>query len=160
MSVAQPRLDKKQVKAIKKAIVRGESLSDLAEEYGVAYMVIYKIAAGLTWKKVKPRGRLIGVRDYRDRRTMSLPKCERIALTKIRKRVSNQRIAEAIDVSESTVRRAVMNGRAALAIRLERATLNGTAKVERKRLGLTKEQASTLSSEGAPEWIRREIEIA
>ncbi len=158
MSGDNARLDKGQVKAIKKAIVRAVALTELAEEYGVGYMTIYKIAVGTTWRKIKPHGRLIGTRDYRDRRAMSLAKCELIALTKIRKRVSNAAIAEKIGVSESTVRRADINGRAALAVRLDRAMMNGNVDATRREMRIRKTDARRLKTKKVPEWIRREIE--
>lgn len=158
MSVAIPRLAKKQVRAIKKAIVRGAPITELAEEHDVVYMTIYKIAAGLTWKKVKPRGRLIGNRDYSDRRAMSLAKSEVIALKKIQKKLSNLRIAKKLGVSESTVRRADINGRAAIAVRLDKASMNGSFRKLKKRLGLTDEQAERVSKATIPDWVRKEIE--
>ena len=158
MEVAVPRLDKRRVKSIKKAIVRGEALVDLAEEDDVGYMTIYKIATGVTWKKVKPRGRLIGNRDYSERREVPLKRCEKIALIKIRKKVPNTKIAAKIDVSESTIQRAVITGRAALAVRLEAAILDGTIRKYKKRMGISNDEAKRLGKVSVPEWVRREIE--
>lgn len=158
MEVAVSRLDKRRVKSIKKAIVRGEALVDLAEEHDVGYMTIYKIATGVTWKKVKPRGRLIGNRDYSDRREVPLKRCEKIATIKIRKKVPNTKIAEKIGVSESTVQRAVAIGRAALAVRLEAAILDGTIRKFKKRTGISDDEAKRLGKVSIPEWVRREIE--
>lgn len=162
MSVIQPRLTKAQVRRIKKRIVAGESLTDIADDHGVAYMVIYKIATGVTWKAVKPRGRLIGERDYASKRVFPLAKCQAIALLKIRKRLSNARMATKLGAAESTVRRAVDDGRAALGLRLHRLTIQGNVKRAQRKFGLTEDEVDELvsiSMKGrVPQWIQKEIE--
>lgn len=162
VSAIQPRLQKADVRRIKKRIVAGESLSEIAEDHAVDYMVIYKIATGVTWKSVKPRGRLIGSRDYSAKRVFDLSKCQAIALLKIRKRLSNARIAKKLGAAESTVRRAVDDGRAALGLRLHRLTIQGNVKRAQRKFGLTDDEVDdliTISTKGkVPAWIRREIE--
>jgi len=162
VSVIQPRLTKSDVRRIKKRIVGGESLTAIAEYFGVAYMVIYKIATGATWKNVKPRGRLIPERDYSAKRVFSLAKCQAFALLKIRKRLSNARIAKKVGAAESTVRRAVDDGRAALGLRLHRLTIQGNLKRAQRKFGLTEDETDELigiSMKGrVPAWIRKEIE--
>lgn len=162
VSAIQPKLQKADVRRIKKRIVAGESLNDIAEDFGVAYMVIYKIATGVTWKSVKPRGRLIGERDYTSKRVFPLAKCQAIALLKIQKRLSNARIAKRLGKAESTVRRAVDDGRAALGLRLHRLTIQGNVKRAQRKFGLTEDEVDELvaiSMKGrVPAWIRKEIE--
>jgi len=162
VSAIQPRLQKAGVRRIKKRIVAGESLTGIAEDYGVDYMVIYKIATGVTWKKVKPRGRLIGTRDYTAKRVFALPKCQAMALLKMQKRLSNARIAAKVGKPESTVRRAIDDGRAALGLRLHRLTIQGNVKRAQRKFDLTEDEVDELVSIGmkgrVPEWIRKEIE--
>lgn len=160
MSAIQPKLQKADVRKIKKRIVGCESLSEIATDYGVDYMVIYKIATGVTWKKVKPRGRLIGSRDYSAKRVFPLSKCQAIALLKIQKRLSNARIAKKLGASESTVRRAAEDGRAALGLRLHRLTIQGNVKRAQRKYKLTDDEVDDLISESnrVPAWIRKEIE--
>lgn len=162
MSAIQPKLRKSDVRRIKKRIVAGESLRVIADDFGVAYMVIYKIAVGTTWKKVKPRGRLIGDRDYTAKRVFPLAKCQAIALLKITKRLSNANIAGKLNGSESTIRRAVDDGRAALGLRLHRFTIQGNVKRAQRKFGLTDEEVDELvsiSMKGrVPAWIQKEIE--
>lgn len=124
-------------------------------------MVIYKIATGITWKSVKPRGRLIGERDYASKRVFPLSKCQAIALMKIRKRFSNARIARKLDSAESTIRRAIEDGRAALGLRLHHLTIQGGVKQAQRKFGLTDDEVDELVSISVkgrvPTWIRKEI---
>lgn len=162
MSVIQPKLRKADVRRIKKRIVAGDSLTDIAGHFGVAYMVIYKIAVGTTWKAVKPRGRLIGERDYTAKRVFPLAKCQAMALLKMTKRLSNARIATKIGSAESTVRRAIEDGRAALGLRLHRLTIQGNVKRAQRKFSLTDDEVDELvaiSMRGrVPSWIQKEIE--
>lgn len=151
------RLKKKQVRAIKKAIVAGEAVASVAEQYGVPYMTIYKIAAGSTWVGVKPRGRLIGTRVYAVRRSMSLDKCELIALKKMQKKLSNIRIAKKLRVSESTVQRANALGRGVVLTKINQATLAGERRKTLREMGLTEADAEELEEVETPDWVRREV---
>lgn len=159
---AKKILKKKQVKKIKRSIREGVALIDLANEYEVTYITIYKIAAGITWKKVKPRGRLIGFRDYDSRRVFTLARCEALALIKIRKKLSNATMAKKIHSSESTVRRAIDDGKLSLGLKFNKLLMNGNAKAVMKRLELSKGDVENLialsSKKDIPEWIRREVE--
>ncbi len=161
MSVAEPKLSRKDVRTIKRRIVAKDPLKVIAADNHVGYMTIYKIATGATWKTVKPRGRLIGKRDYSSTRTLPAAKCEAIALLKIRKRLSNAKIAARLRVSESTVRRAVELGYAALGIRLHQHMVRGTLKIVQTRMELTDDEVEDLiraSKKRAPEWIRKAVE--
>lgn len=162
MSIISKNLRKKQVKEIKRLIVSGKSLNEVADLFNVSYMTIYKIAAGLTWNNVKPTGKLIGDRDYKSKRVFSLAQCERIALKKIKKRFSNNRIAIRLETSESTVQRAVENGMASLGMKLHKASLNGGFSKEQKRYDISDEVIQSLIeisvSGKVPKWIRRENE--
>jgi DNA-binding CsgD family transcriptional regulator len=155
-------LSRKDVRSIKRRILAKESLHAIAADHKVGYMTIYKIATGATWKTVKPRGRLIGTRDYSATRTLPLPKCEAIALIKIRKRLSNLKIAKRLNVSESTVRRAVELGQAALGIRLHQHMVRGTLKAAQVRMELTDDEVEDLirgsKRRGVPEWLRKAVE--
>lgn len=149
------------MRKIKKRIIAKESLKAIAAEYRVGYMTIYKIATGATWKTVKPRGRLIGTRDYSATRALPLAKCEAIALVKIRKRLSNRKIALKLGVSESTVKRAVDHGQAVLGLRLHQHMVRGTLKAAQLRMELTDDEVEDLiraSKKNVPEWIRKEVE--
>lgn len=150
------------MRAIKRRILAKESLNVIAAEHDVGYMTIYKIATGATWKTVKPRGRLIGNRDYSSTRTLPLAKCEAIALIKIRKRLSNLKMAKRLKVSESTIRRAVEVGQAGLGIRLHQHMVRGTLKAAQLRMELTDDEVEDLirgsKRRGLPEWIRKAIE--
>jgi DNA invertase Pin-like site-specific DNA recombinase len=159
--VGDPKLSRKDVRSIKRRIVAGESLRKIAGEYHVGYMTIYKIATGATWKTVKPRGRLIGNRDYSSTRTLPVAKCEAIALLKIRKRLSNSKIAAKLRVSESTVRRADAFGHAALGLRLHQHMVRGTLKAAQLRMELTDDEVEDLirlSKKNVPDWIRKAVE--
>lgn len=161
MPVAEPKLSKDDVRSIKKRIVKKEPLKLIAKEYRVGYMTIYKIATGVTWKTVKPRGRLIGTRDYASTRALPLAKCEAIALVKIRKRLSNRRMSMKLGVSESTVKRAVDHGRAVLGLRLQQHMVRGTLKSATLRMQLTEDEVDDLirgAKKNVPEWIRKEVE--
>lgn len=160
--VGDPKLSRSDVRAIKRRIVSKESLHALAAEYGVGYMAIYKIAIGATWKTVKPRGRLIGNRDYSASRSLPLPKCEAIALIKIRKRLANLKIAKRLGVSESTVRRAVEYGEAALGIRLHQHMVRGTLKAAQQHMQLTDDEVEDLirrsKRRDVPGWLRKAVD--
>lgn len=161
MPVGEPKLSRDDVRRIKKRIVAKESLKAIATEHRVGYMAIYKIAIGATWKTVKPRGRLIGARDYSSVRALSLAKCEKIALVKIRKRLSNRKIALKLGVSESTIRRAIDHGQAVLGIRLHQHMVRGSLKAAQQHMELTDDEVEDLiraSKKSVPEWIRKEIE--
>lgn len=162
MSIISKNLRKKQVKKIKRLIVSGKGLSEVAGLYNVSYMTIYKIAAGLTWNNVKPTGKLIGDRDYKSKRVFSLAQCERIALKKMKKRFSNNRIATKLETSESTIQRAVENGMASLGMKLHKSSLNGGFTKEQKGYQLTDEEIQYLIdisvSGDVPKWIRKENE--
>lgn len=169
MAVGTPTLKKKQVKKIKKAIVAGESLTDLAEKYGIGYMAIYKIAIGKTWRSVEPRGRLIGKRDYSARRVMTLNLCQLIALLKIKKGASNKKLTrwlkvkKDVEASESTITRAIRDGKAVLAVRVHRMTLtSGSTRSAKKKFGITEEDVEALvalaTSDRIPDQVRKEIE--
>jgi DNA-binding CsgD family transcriptional regulator len=159
--VGEPKLSRDDVRAIKRRIVAKEPLKAIAKEHRVGYMTIYKIATGVTWKTIKPRGRLIGTRDYSSVRSLPLAKCQAIALVKIRKRLSNRRIGLKLGVSESTVRRAIDHGRAILGIRLHQHMVRGTLKSAQHRMELTDDEVEDLiraSKKNVPEWIRTEVE--
>lgn len=158
--VGEAKLTKKKVRRIKLRIVAGESLKALAEEHGTGYMAIYKIAIGENWKRVKPRGRLIGKRDYQRARRLPLPKCEAIALVKIRRGLTNAKIAQRLGTSESTVRRAVEYGNAALGVRLQRHMERGTLKRVQRKMQILDDvvESLILASKRAPEWVRRAAE--
>jgi len=155
------KLRKKQVKEIKLLIVSGKGLNEVAELYGVSYITIYKIAAGITWKKVKPTGKLIGKRDYVSKRVFSLKDCQVIALKKMKKRFSNDILSRQYDTSESTIQRAIENGKAALGFRFHKMTLNGGVSKAQQKCNLTDEEVQSLVnisvSGEVPEWIRREF---
>lgn len=159
--VGEPKLSRDDVRSIKKRIVKKEPLKPIAKEYRVGYMTIYKIATGATWKTVKPRGRLIGTRDYSSTRALPLAKCQAIALVKIRKRLSNRRIALKLGVSESTVRRAIEQGQAVLGLRLHGHMVRGTLKAAQLRMELTDDEVEDLirgAKKNVPEWIRKEVD--
>lgn len=160
MTVGEAKLTKKLVRRIKLRIVAGESLSALAAEHGVGYMAMYKIAIGENWKQVKPRGRLIGKRDYQRTRRLPLAKCEAIALVKIRRKLSNAKIASHLKMSESTVRRAIEYGNAALGLRLHQYKVRGTLKRELRKMRILDKDVEDLilASKSAPEWVRRAVE--
>lgn len=161
MASVTKKLRKKQVKKIKKLILVGKNLTELAGLYDVSYITIYKIAAGITWKNVKPRGKLIGKRDYISKRVFSLESCQIIALKKMRKRLSNSVLSKEYETSESTIQRAVENGRAALGLRFHKMTLNGGVSKAQKKLNLNDEEIQSLVnisvSGDVPEWIRMEF---
>lgn len=149
------------MRKIKKRIVAKESLKSLADEHGVGYMTIYKIATGATWKTIKPRGRLIGERDYLATRALPPAKCEAIALVKLRKRLSNAKIGRKLRVSESTIRRAAEAGYAMLGLRLHKHMVQGTLKAAQLRMELTDDEVEDLiraSKKNVPEWVRKEVE--
>lgn len=159
---AESKLTSSRVKVIKKRIIAKESLRKLAEEYGVGYMTIYKIAIGQIWKTVEPRGRLIGTRDYTSTRTIDPIRCQKIALVKIRKRISFAKIGRRIGVSEATARRAADYGYAILGKRLQQHTVRGTLKQAQAKLQLTDEEVEDLiragAKKGLPDWIRKAVE--
>lgn len=161
MASVTKKLRKKQVKEIKKLILVGKSLNEVADLYEVSYMTIYKIAAGITWKQVKPRGKLIGKRDYVSKRIFSLKNCQLIALKKMRKRLSNDALSKEYDTSESTIQRAVDDGKAALGLRFHKMTLNGGVSKAQSKLNLSDEEIQSLVSISVsgdvPDWIRREF---
>lgn len=149
------------MRAIKRRIVAKESLKQIAADHDVGYMTIYKIAIGATWKTVKPRGRLIGKRDYAALRTLSATQCEAVALAKIRKRLSNAKIGAKLRVSESTIRRAAEYGNAVLGLRLHAHMVRGTLKEAQTRLELTDDEVEDLiraSKKNVPDWIRKAVE--
>ena len=160
MQFGESKLSRDAVRTIKRRIVKKESLRAIAEEHGVAYPVIYNIAIGRTWKNVRPRGRLIGERDYTSTRMLPLAKCEAIALLRIRKKVPVSKIARRLGVSPSTALRAGDYGYAALGIRLHQHTARGTIKEAQARLGLTDDDVEDLvrAARKAPEWVRKAIE--
>lgn len=161
MPVGDPKLSRKDVRKIKRRIVAKESLTQIAKDHGVGYMTIYKIATGATWKTVKPRGRLIGVRDYSTARSLSAAKCEAIALAKIRKRLSYRKIAVKLGVSEATARRAGSYGDVALGLRLHQHMVRGTLKEAQRRMELTDDEVEDLirgSKRNVPDWVRKAVE--
>lgn len=161
MPVGEPKLSRDDVRSIKKRIVNKEPLKAIAHEYRLGYMAIYKIATGVTWKTVKPRGRLIGARDYSATRALPLKKCAAIALVKIRKRLSHRKISAKLGVSESTVRRADTHGRAVLGLRLHKHMVRGTVKQAQQHMQLTDDEVDDLIrgvKKNVPEWIRREVD--
>ena len=161
MPVGDPKLSRQDVRAIKRRIVAKESLKQIAADHDVGYMTIYKIATGVTWKTVKPRGRLIGSRDYASTRALSAAQCEKVALAKIRKRLSCAKIAAKLRVSDSTVRRAVEYGCAILGLRLHTHVVRGSLKEEQRRLELTDDEVEDLirtSKRKVPAWIREAVE--
>lgn len=161
MPVGDPKLSRKDVRAIKRRIVAKEPLRKIADEHHVGYMTIYKIATGATWKTVKPRGRLIGTRDYSSTRTLPVAKCEAVALLKLRKRLSNAKIAAKLRVSESTVRRADVFGNVALGLRLHQHMVRGTLKAAQMRMELTDDEVEDLirlSKKNVPDWIRKAVD--
>lgn len=159
--VGDPKLSRNDVRSIKRRIVAKESLKAIADDHHVGYMTIYKIAIGATWKTVKPRGRLIGARDYSGTRTLPATKCEAVALVKIRKRLSNAKIAAKLRVSESTARRAIDHGNVALGLRLHQHLVRGTLKAAQARMELTDDEVEDLirgSKKNVPDWIRKAVE--
>lgn len=161
MLVGDPKLSRKDVRSIKRRIVAKEPLRKIADDHHVGYMTIYKIAIGATWKTVKPRGRLIGNRDYSAKRTLTAAKCEAVALVKIRKRLSNAKIAAKLHVSEATARRAADNGNLALGLRLHQHLVRGTLKDAQRRMELTNDEVEDLirlSKKNVPDWIRKAVE--
>lgn len=161
MPVGDPKLSREDVRAIKRRIVAKEPLPKIAADYDVGYMTIYKIATGVTWKTVKPRGRLIGTRDYSATRSLSAAKCEAIALAKIRKRLSYAKLALKLQVSEATARRAGQYGDVALGLRLHQHMVRGTLKAAQKRMELTDDEVEDLirgAKRNVPDWIRKAVE--
>ena len=161
MPVGDPKLSRDDVRSIKRRIVAKEPLTKIAADHGVGYMAIYKIATGATWKTVKPRGRLIGTRDYTLTRALPMAKCEAVALAKIRKRLSNAKLAAKLHVSEATVRRAAEYGNAALGLRLHQHMVRGTLKAAQMRMELTDDEVEDLiraSKKNVPDWIRKAVE--
>lgn len=161
MPVGDPKLSRRDVRAIKRRILAKEPLKKIAADHHVGYMTIYKIAIGATWKTVKPRGRLIGARDYAATRTLSAAQCEAVSLAKIRKRLSNAKIAAKLRISESTVRRAADYGNVVLGLRLHAHMVRGTLKEAQTRLELTDDEVEDLirgSKKNVPDWIRKAVD--
>lgn len=162
MARRRENLTKGTVKRIKRAIVAGASVSDVASDHGLPYMTVYKIATGETWPGVEPTGRLIGRRDYATKRVFTLSQCQAMTVKKYKDKLSNAALASRLGASESTVKRAVEAGRYALGFRLHKFMIKGSLKSAQRKLGLSDDVVDELVAIGSggsvPKWIRKEIE--
>ena len=164
-----PTLQKTQVKSIKQALAKGTPVQSLASKYGVGYMVVYRIATGKTWSKIEPRGRITLKNDYASRRRVSLKLCEKMAIARLKKGLTIDKVYElvnakkSIPVSRATIARALRDGKAAFAVRVHRIILSsGDSRLPKSRFGITDEQIDSLvtlaTGEKIPSWVRKEIE--
>lgn len=96
-------MDLETVKRIKRHIVRGHSLTALAEKYHVSYAAVYKIAIGASHRNIEPTGRLIPEQT----RALTDEQAAKAFRLKTRRKYSNARLAQKFGVSESVIARAV-----------------------------------------------------
>ena len=156
-AVHSARLTESQVKAIKAQLSDGRSVKELAEEAGVGYMVIYKIATGDTW--ANGDGRIIARRS----KGLTPKKRDKLYEIKLRKGASNAKLAKIARVSESVVARAMRDAHAIMAARAHRMLLtSGKHEAARERFGLTQEEVEELVTYSAthplPKHLQRELD--
>lgn len=163
-----PVIDAERAKAIKVALTQpGATAASVARAEGLPYMLVYKIAAGITWKDVKVRGTpppVEGGRWIQKRTpTYSTALRDRVYALKRKAKVSNARLARKLELSETMVARAVREGEALLAARVQRLLLtSGRHDVAMEQYDLSLEEAERLvavaSKAPLPEHLAKELD--
>jgi len=120
-SPVQADITEREAKYIKQAVLQGRTPADLARELRKPYNLVYKVAAGLTWKHVlASKGRVLPQRETKYTRAL---RDKVYAVKRAHPDKSNLKIANDLGLSESMVARAIRDGRALMAARVQRMLL-------------------------------------
>lgn len=152
------KLDAMKVRRIHTALARGKRIAQVAEEFGVTYMCVYKIATGATWSGLAPDKRSVSER----RRPISPALRERLFLLKRKKNVSNAQLAKAAKLSESSIARAMRDAQLLFAARVQKLFLtSGSHELAMEQYGIDAadaEELIALASRSLPERLKAELE--
>lgn len=164
----KPKVDEERVRAIKLALAGGAKPSEVADTEQLPYMVVYKIATGVTWKHVVVEGieavdgnRLVAKREV----VLSSAARDKLYTAKRQSGASNATLARASGLSESMVARAVREAHALLAAKVQRYLLtSGSHNAACEQFGLTPDEAECMvayaSSYSLSERLSKELEAS
>lgn len=147
-----PIIDAERAKAIKLALAQPEATpATVAAAESLPYMVVYKIAAGITWKGVTVRGTPPPVEGGRWTKkrvpTYNAALRDRVYALKRKVKVSNARLAAKLNLSETMVARCVRDGELLLAARVQRLLLtSGAHDVAMGQYALDQEEVERLAA--------------
>jgi len=127
-SPVQADITEQEARYIKSAVLQGRTPADLSRELQKPYNLVYKVAAGLTWKRILPsKGRVLPKRENKLTRELR----ERIYSAKrAHPGKSNLTLAGEMGLSESMVARALRDARAVLAAKVQRMLLTSASNLE------------------------------